>query len=55
MNYPQLEKIIVNNNSYQDINLLKICNNNKLKSIQVEGSSDWGEGAFLKLMESILH
>ena len=35
-NYPNLEKIVVKENSLQNLNSLKICNNEKLKTIEVE-------------------
>ena len=35
-NYPNLEKIVVKNNSLQNLNSLKICNNEKLKTIEIE-------------------
>ena len=35
-NYPNLEKIVVKKNSLKNLNLLKICNNEKLKTIEIE-------------------
>ena len=35
-NYPNLEKIVVKKNSLKNLNSLKICNNEKLKTIEVE-------------------
>ena len=35
-NYPNLEKIVVNNNSLKNLNSLKIGNNEKLKIIEIE-------------------
>ena len=35
-NYPNLEKIVVKKNSLQNLNSLKICNNEKLKTIEIE-------------------
>ena len=50
-NYPNLEKIVVNKNSLKNLNSLKICNNEKLKTIEIE------DGAFYRvnkvLIESI--
>ena len=43
-NYPNLEKIVVKNNSLKNLNSLKICNNEKLKTIEIE-DGDW-EGIF---------
>ena len=37
-NYPNLEKIAVKKDSLQNLNSLKICNNEKLKTIEIE---DW--------------
>ena len=42
-NYPNLQSIIVKKNSLQNLNSLKICNCEKLKSIKTE-NGDWGEG-----------
>ena len=35
-NYPNLQSIIVKKNSLQNLNSLKICNNYKLKTIEIE-------------------
>ena len=35
-NYPNLEKIVVKKNSLMNLNSLKICNNEKLKTIEIE-------------------
>ena len=35
-NYPNLEKIVVKKKSLQNLNSLKICNNEKLKTIEIE-------------------
>ena len=35
-NYPNLEKIVVKKTSLQNLNSLKICNNEKLKTIEIE-------------------
>ena len=35
-NYPNLEKIVVKKNSLNNLNSLKICNNEKLKTIEIE-------------------
>ena len=39
-NYPNLEKIVVKKKSLKNLNSLKICNNEKLKTIEIED----GEG-----------
>ena len=38
-NYPNLEKIVVKKNSLENFNSLKICNNEKLKTIEIEYSA----------------
>ena len=45
-NYPNLEKIVVKKKSLQNLNSLKICNNEKLKTIEIENSDWYGNGAF---------
>ena len=35
-NYPNLEKIVVKKNSLNNLKSLKVCNNEKLKTIQIE-------------------
>ena len=35
-NYPHLEKIVVKKKSLMNLNSLKICNNDKLKTIEIE-------------------
>ena len=45
-NYPNLEKIVVKKNSLSNLNSLKICNNEKLKTIEIENSDWYGNGAF---------
>ena len=42
-NYPNLEKIIVKNHSLKNLNSLKICNNEKLKTIEIEDGKEWEE------------
>ena len=42
-NYPNLEKIVVKKNSLKNLNLLKICNNDKLKTIEIEDGEGWEE------------
>ena len=37
-NYPNLEKIVVKKNSLQNLKVLKICNNDQLKVIEVKNS-----------------
>ena len=35
-NYPNLEKIVVKKGSLKNLNSLRICNNEKLKTIEIE-------------------
>ena len=50
VNYPNLQSIIVKNESLKNLNSLKICNCDKLKTIKAEGgdSDRWkdNDGAF---------
>ena len=42
-NYSYLEKIVVKNNSLRNLKSLKICNNEKLKTIEIEDGEEWEE------------
>ena len=57
-NYPNLQSIVVKYNSLQYLKSLKICNCEKLKTIEVK-DSNWNHGAFeyVKnvIIESILY
>ena len=54
-NYPNLEKIVVKKNSLQNLNSLKICNNEKLKTIEIEDGEEWKEnGAFWNVKNVII-
>ena len=53
-NYPNLEKIVVKNNSLKNLNSLKICNNDKLKVIEIENGEEWNEGAFMDVNNVII-
>ena len=44
-NYPNLQLIVVKKSSLKNLNSLKICNCEKLKTIETE-DSDWEDGAF---------
>ena len=44
-NYPNLQSIVVKKNSLKNLNSLKICNCDKLKTIETEGAG-WNTGAF---------
>ena len=52
-NYPNLEKIVVKKKSLQNLNSLKICNNEKLKTIEIEDGEDWN-GAFYYVKNVII-
>ena len=52
-NYPNLEKIVVKNISLNNLNSLKICNNEKLKTIEIE-DSNWYNGAFRNVKNVII-
>ena len=45
-NYPNLQSIIVKKNSLRNLNSLKICNCEKLKTIETEDGGRWEDGAF---------
>ena len=47
-NYPNLEKIIVMKRSLRSLNSLKICNNEKLKTIKIQ------DGAFCNVKNVII-
>ena len=61
-NYPNLEKIVVKNQSLMNLNSLKICNNEKLKTIEIEDGDEWrdgnwnidGDGAFWNVKNVII-
>ena len=42
-NYPNLEKIVVKKNSLKNLNSLKICNCEKLKTIEIKDGERWQE------------
>ena len=54
-NYPNLEKIVVKKNSLKNLNSLKICNNEKLKIIEIE-DNDWNRdnGVFYNVKNVII-
>ena len=52
-NYPNLQSIIVKKNSLQNLNSLKICNCEKLKTIVI-GDGDWDKGAFWNVKNVII-
>ena len=53
-NYPNLEKIVVKKNSLKNLNSLKICNNEKLKTIEIENGEDWNSGALYNVNNVII-
>ena len=53
-NYPNLQSIIVKKDSLSYLDLLKICNCDKLKTIEIKGGKDWGKGAFYHVKEVII-
>ena len=52
-NYPNLQSIIVEENSMQNLNSLKICNCEKLKSIEIEDGA-FRNGAFNNVKNVII-
>ena len=52
-NYPNLQSIVVKWSSLHYLNSLKICNCEKLKSIDVE-NNDWRESAFCNVKNVII-
>ena len=52
-NYPNLEKIVVKKYSLKNLNSLKICNNEKLKTIEIE-DGDIYNGAFWNVKNVII-
>ena len=52
-NYPNLEKIVVKKWALINLNSLKICNNEKLKTIVTE-SGDWNSGALRNVKNVII-
>ena len=54
-NYPNLEKIIVKKWALNNLKSLKICNNEKLKTIEIEDGEEWEEnGAFYNVKNVII-
>ena len=52
-NYPNLQSIIVKKNSLQNLNSLKICSCEKLRTIEIE-DGDWGKGVFYNVKNVII-
>ena len=60
--YPNLEEIVVQEESLMNLNSLKICNNKRLKIIEVENTEGWeedgewyGNGAFENVKSVIIN
>ena len=53
-NYPNLEKIVVKKKSLQNLNSLKICNNEKLKTIEIEDGDIWNENGAFKDVKNVV-
>ena len=53
-NYPNLQSIVVKNNSLRNLNSLKICNCEKLKTIETENGDHWYDGAFKNVKDVII-
>ena len=53
-NYPNLQSIVVKKNSLKNLNSLKICNCEKLKSIEIEDNAFWDDGAFSNVKNVII-
>ena len=53
-NYPNLEMIVVKWNSLKNLNSLKICNNEKLKTIEIEDGDILKNGAFYNVKNVII-
>ena len=51
--FDNLEKIIVKKNSLQNLNMLKICNNKQLKTIEIENGDSWN-AAFLYVNNMVI-
>ena len=58
-NYPNLQSIVVKKNTLKNLNSLKICNCEKLKTIETEDGGNLYEGAFYNvknvIIESIIY
>ena len=53
-NYSNLQSIIVKKNSLRNLNSLKICNCENLKTIEIEDSDDWDDSAFNNVKNVII-
>ena len=53
-NYPNLQSIVVKKNSLKNLNSLKICNCEKLETIETEDGEKSGEGVFTNVKNVII-
>ena len=53
-NYPNLQSIVVKKKSLMTLNSLKICNCEKLKTIEIEDGDDLYEGVFYIVKDVII-
>ena len=53
-NQLNLQSIVVKKESLQNLNSLTICNNEKLKTIEIEDCERWGDGAFWNVKNVII-
>ena len=53
-NYPNLQSIVVKKNSLRNLNSLKICNCEKLKTIEIEDSEERYFGTFSNVKNVII-
>ena len=53
-NYPNLQSIVVKKCSLKNLNSLKICNCEKLKTIKMENGKEWEENAFYNVRKTII-
>ena len=53
-NYPNLEKIAVKKNSLYNIYSLKICNNEKLKTIEIEDNKQWAKNSAFYNVKNVI-
>ena len=52
-NYPYLEQIVVKENSFKHLNLLKICNNELLKIIEIE-NGEWDDNSTFRNVKNVI-
>ena len=52
--YPNLQSIIIKKYSLQNVNSLKICNCDKLKTIEINNSQEWEEDGVLDNVKTVI-